>query len=56
LGTLAGAGVRRVSTGGLLAQVAYGAMVRAAQDLADGDTATYAQGTLDGKLRGRAFS
>jgi 2-methylisocitrate lyase-like PEP mutase family enzyme len=56
LGTLAAAGVRRVSTGGLLAQVAYGAMVRAAQDLADGDTATYAQGTLDGKLRGRAFS
>jgi 2-methylisocitrate lyase-like PEP mutase family enzyme len=56
LGTLAAAGVRRVSTGGTLAQVAYGAMVRAAQELADGDTATYGRGTLDGKLRGRAFS
>jgi 2-methylisocitrate lyase-like PEP mutase family enzyme len=55
LGTLAAAGVRRVSTGGLLTQVAYGAMVRAAQELADGDTATYARGLLDGKLRGRAF-
>lgn len=56
IGTLAAAGVRRVSTGGTLAQVAYGAMVRAAQELADGDTATYGRGTLDGKLRGRAFS
>jgi 2-methylisocitrate lyase-like PEP mutase family enzyme len=56
LGTLAAAGVRRVSTGGLLAQVAYGAMARAAQELADGDAATYARGTLDGELRGRAFS
>lgn len=56
LDVLAGAGVRRVSTGGTLAQVAYGAMARAAQVLADGDTATYGQGTLDPKLRGRAFS
>ena len=56
LGTLAAAGVRRVSTGGLLTLVAYGAMARAAQELADGDTATYARGPLDGKLRGQAFS
>ena len=56
LGALASAGVRRVSTGSLLALVAYGAMARAAQELLDGDTATYARGALDGKLRGRAFS
>jgi 2-methylisocitrate lyase-like PEP mutase family enzyme len=55
LGTLAAAGVRRISTGSLLTLVAYGAMARAAQELLDGDTATYARGALDGKLRGRAF-
>lgn len=41
---LAGAGVRRVSTGGGLAWAAYGAMVRAATELRDAGTATYRTG------------
>lgn len=56
LGTLAAAGVRRVSTGSLLSRVAYGAVARAAQELLDGDTATYATAALDQTLRDRAFS
>jgi 2-methylisocitrate lyase-like PEP mutase family enzyme len=39
---LASAGVRRVSTGGALAKAAYGALMRAARELLDTGTSTYA--------------
>lgn len=39
---LEGIGVRRVSTGGALAWAAYGGLVRAAQELLDSGTSTYA--------------
>lgn len=39
---LAAAGVRRVSTGGALSKAAYGALMRAAQELLDTGTSTYA--------------
>jgi 2-methylisocitrate lyase-like PEP mutase family enzyme len=43
---LAGVGVRRVSTGGALAFAAYGALVRAAKELRDSGTSTYARDRL----------
>jgi 2-methylisocitrate lyase-like PEP mutase family enzyme len=52
---LAGAGVRRVSTGGALAWAAYGALVRAAEELRDAGTSTYLDGAVSGKLRAAAF-
>lgn len=42
---LAGAGVRRVSTGGALARAAYGAVVAAARELQAAGTSTYLEGT-----------
>jgi 2-methylisocitrate lyase-like PEP mutase family enzyme len=46
---LAAAGVRRVSTGGLLAGVAYGALHGAAQELLEAGTSTYAVGVIPGR-------
>lgn len=48
-------GVRRLSTGGALAFVAYGAAVRAARELQDQGTQSYATGALSGDERERAF-
>jgi len=47
-------GVRRVSTGGALSSVAYGAAVQAAQELLEAGTATYPTG-LPRELRAAAF-
>jgi 2-methylisocitrate lyase-like PEP mutase family enzyme len=52
---LAAAGVRRVSTGGALAWAAYGALVRAAEELRDAGTSTYLDGAVSGRLRASAF-
>jgi 2-methylisocitrate lyase-like PEP mutase family enzyme len=52
---LAGAGVRRVSTGGALAWAAYGALVRAAGELRDAGTSTYLDDALGRDLRAAAF-
>ena len=52
---LAGVGVRRVSTGGALAWAAYGAMVRAAEELRDAGTSTYLDTALGRDLRAAAF-
>ena len=38
---LAGAGVRRVSTGGALARAAYGALLAGARELRDAGTSSY---------------
>jgi len=47
LSELAGAGVRRVSTGGLLTRAAYGVLPRAAEELlGDGSGTDYAAGAL----------
>jgi 2-methylisocitrate lyase-like PEP mutase family enzyme len=52
LSELAAIGVRRASTGGALARVAYGALVRAASELLDTGTATYtAKAIADRDLR-----
>jgi 2-methylisocitrate lyase-like PEP mutase family enzyme len=45
---LAGVGVRRISTGGALARVAYGALVRAGRALHETGTASYAADALSG--------
>lgn len=52
---LAGVGVRRISTGGALAFGAYGALERAARELLDSGTASYADGALSEESRRRAF-
>jgi 2-methylisocitrate lyase-like PEP mutase family enzyme len=46
---LAALGVRRVSTGGVLARVAYGALVRAAAELRSSGDEGYAAGALSGE-------
>jgi 2-methylisocitrate lyase-like PEP mutase family enzyme len=46
---LAAAGVRRVSTGGLLAGVAYGSLHAAAQELLEAGTSNYAAGVIPGR-------
>jgi 2-methylisocitrate lyase-like PEP mutase family enzyme len=46
VGELEAVGVRRISTGGALAWVAYGALVRAAIDLRDSGESTYARDGL----------
>lgn len=45
---LATVGVRRISTGGALARVAYGALVRAGRELQETGTATYAADAISG--------
>jgi 2-methylisocitrate lyase-like PEP mutase family enzyme len=52
---LAAAGVRRVSTGSLLAARAYGALLSAATLLRDDGTPAYAKGELDGDALRAAF-
>lgn len=53
---LAGAGVRRVSTGGALAWVAYGAAVTAGRELLDRGTTTFLGAVLDRTVRASALS
>jgi 2-methylisocitrate lyase-like PEP mutase family enzyme len=55
IGDLEAAGVRRVSTGSLLAGTAYGALVAAAQELFDEGTSRYAAGHIDRSLLAEAF-
>jgi 2-methylisocitrate lyase-like PEP mutase family enzyme len=55
MGELAGAGVRRVSTGGALAWVAYGAMATAARELMDAGTTSFLDRTLPPADRAAAF-
>ena len=52
---LAEIGVRRVSTGGSLAWVAYGALVDAATELRDSGTTTYLDRALPPAVRNEAF-
>lgn len=56
VGELRSAGVRRLSTGGGLTWVAYGAAVRAARELIDEGTQGYASGMLGGDDRRRVFT
>jgi 2-methylisocitrate lyase-like PEP mutase family enzyme len=53
---LAAAGVRRVSTGGLLARVAYGALVARAEQLRDAGAPAYAKDGISNDVLARAFS
>jgi 2-methylisocitrate lyase-like PEP mutase family enzyme len=52
---LAEAGVRRVSTGGALAEAAYGVLVRAAEELRERGTSTYARSALSDAQIDAAF-
>lgn len=56
VGEMRSAGVRRFSTGGGLAWVAYGAAMRAARELLEEGTQRYATGMLGGEDRRRVFS
>ena len=53
---LASVGVRRVSTGSLLASAAYGALVAGARELAGPGTSRYAEAGVSRDLLGDAFS
>ncbi len=53
---LAAAGVRRVSVGGGLAWIAYGALASAARELFTAGTASFLAGALDRDVRNSAFS
>ena len=55
LGELAAAGVRRVSTGSLLAAAAYGALVAGARELQTSGTSEYAAGRVTGEELQSAF-
>jgi 2-methylisocitrate lyase-like PEP mutase family enzyme len=52
---LARVGVRRVSTGGLLASAAYGTLMRGARELLDQGTSTYAESRLPRDIQQQAF-
>jgi 2-methylisocitrate lyase-like PEP mutase family enzyme len=52
---LAAAGVRRVSTGSLLAGAAYGALYAAAKELVADGTSTYATGHIPGDVLRKAL-
>jgi 2-methylisocitrate lyase-like PEP mutase family enzyme len=54
VGELEAVGVRRISTGSLLAGTAYGALVAAARELLDEGTSTYATGHVDRALLSQA--
>jgi len=56
IGELEAIGVRRISTGSLLAGVAYGALVTGARELLDEGTSAYAAGQVPRDLLGRALS
>jgi len=53
---LAGVGVRRVSTGSLLAGAAYGALVAGARELLDAGTSAYASSRLPREMQQAAFA
>lgn len=53
---LRAAGVRRVSTGGVLSKIAYGALVATARDLLREDTENYAVGAVTGQDLEAAFT
>ncbi len=55
IGELEAAGVRRISTGSLLAGAAYGALVAGARELIDEGTSGYAAGHVPPDLLGRAL-
>ena len=55
VGDLGAAGVRRVSTGGLLAFAAYGALATAGRELLERGTSTYARGRLTPEDARNAF-
>jgi 2-methylisocitrate lyase-like PEP mutase family enzyme len=55
IGELARVGVRRVSTGSLLASAAYGALVAGARELLGEGTSRYAENGLPRDVAGRAF-
>ena len=55
MGDLEAIGVRRISTGSLLAGTAYGALVSGAQELFDEGTSHYASGNVDRELLAAAF-
>jgi 2-methylisocitrate lyase-like PEP mutase family enzyme len=55
IGELEAVGVRRVSTGSLLASVAYGAAVAGARELHDAGTSKYAAGSVPRDLLSRAL-
>ena len=56
VGELEAVGVRRVSTGGMLAGVAYGALVAGARELHDQGTSAYGAGFISRDLLGQAFA
>ena len=56
IGDLEAVGVRRISTGGLLAAAAYGALVAAARELHDHGTSKYAAGSVPRDLLTQALS
>ncbi len=56
IGELGKLGVRRVSTGSLLASAAYGAMLRGAEELLDSGGSGYARGSLTAEEKRAAFS
>jgi 2-methylisocitrate lyase-like PEP mutase family enzyme len=56
IGELEAVGVRRISTGSLLAGAAYGALVSGARELLDRGTSAYAAGHVPRDLLGRALS
>ena len=55
IGELEAVGVRRISTGSLLAGAAYGALVTGARELLDEGTSAYAAGHVPRDLLGRAL-
>ena len=55
IGELAAVGVRRVSTGSLLASVAYGALLAGARELLETGTTRYAESGVSGKILRAAF-
>jgi 2-methylisocitrate lyase-like PEP mutase family enzyme len=55
LGELASAGVRRISTGSLLASVAYGALLAGARELKENGTSGYAEGGASSDALKAAF-
>jgi len=56
IGELAAVGVRRVSTGSLLASAAYGALQAGARELLETGTSQYAEGGLSGQALKGAFA
>jgi 2-methylisocitrate lyase-like PEP mutase family enzyme len=53
---LASLGVRRVSTGGMLARAAYGALVSGAREVLSDGTSSYARGAITNDVLAAAFA